>query len=55
MARPRVNVFLLLVYMERPENASYECMRYADGSKIIRLVGSFRSNRYQVPDNNGRD
>ena len=31
----RVNVFLLIVYLERPENASYECMKSEDGSDII--------------------
>src|SRR5215469_9530819 len=43
--------FLLLVYLAKPQSSSYERMRYADGSKIIRLVCSFSSRRYQVPDN----
>jgi hypothetical protein len=32
-----VNVFLLLVYLERPACASYELMTFADGSGIIRM------------------
>jgi len=35
MARSRVNVFLLLVYLERPENTSYEWMKSEDGSDIV--------------------
>src|SRR2546425_13126564 len=33
----RVNVFLLLDYLARPHSVSYEHMRYADGSNIIRM------------------
>jgi hypothetical protein len=32
-----VNYFLLLVYLTKPQSASYERMRYADGSNIIRI------------------
>jgi hypothetical protein len=42
MARSRVNVFLLPVYLERPENASYECMKSEDGSNIIRMYEAGR-------------
>jgi hypothetical protein len=50
MARSCVNVFLPLVYMERPENASYECMKSEDGSDIIRMdeVGCEGSERKRV-------
>jgi hypothetical protein len=32
-----VNYFLLLVYLAKPQSASYERMRYADESNIIRI------------------
>ncbi len=38
----RVNVFLLLVYLERPACASYELMMYADEAKIIRMYEARR-------------
>ncbi len=33
----RVNVFLLIVYLEKPEHASYELMMYSEGLNIIRM------------------
>src|SRR5215467_14296103 len=42
MARSRVNVFLPLVYLERPENASSECMKSEDGSDIICMYDAGR-------------